>query len=660
MSPQKTFDPSEIDPTDSLGINFDEWFMAYASYVATDRAIPHLSDGLKPVQRRILHVLHDMEDGRYNKNAAVIGETTKYHPHGDASIRDALVQLGQKELVIDTQGNWGNIFTGHDAAAPRYIEARLTPFAKEVIFNPALTQWQNTYDGRKREPVALPTKFPLLLAQGAEGIGVGLSSKILPHNFNEIVDAMIDVLRDRPFTLLPDFPTGGLADASLYNDGMSGGRVRVRSHIEIGKRGKSDALIIRSVPFGVNTSGLKDSIVQASEKGKIKIEHIEDNTAAEVCIVAKLPSGVDPEQMRDAFYAFTKCEQSIAVYACVLDGDMPRYVSITEIVQKAAIQAEDILKRELELELDKLRGQELAAILEKIFIENRIYRKIEGCGSDEEIHLTVQKAMKPLIKEFLRELSDEQMQKLLQIPVRRISRFDAEKTDTLIQKLQERITEILGTLENLRAHTIKYLRSLKTRFGKEMSRRTELVEFSAIKKQEVAIANEVLSLDREKGFAGYGLKGAELEEIGKCSIMDDMLIIQSDGMLKVLKVDTKVFVGTNPSVCRVFDRKDATVYSVLYTENESGRTYFKRFQVGGVTRDKEYPIAGQGNTVHWIGAHDAETAENKLPTLVLRLQKTKRQKVDTIEVKVADHAIKGRSARGSLVAKAKLRSVKTP
>ncbi|MFP4282628.1 MAG: DNA gyrase/topoisomerase IV subunit A [Opitutales bacterium] len=654
----KQFDPTLIDPADVLGSNLREWFVDYASYVATDRAIPHLADGLKPVQRRILHVMHGMEDGRYNKNAAIIGETTKYHPHGDASIRDALVQLGQKELVIDPQGNWGNIYTGHDAAAPRYIEGRLTAFAKEVVFNPALTEWQNTYDGRKREPVALPTKFPLLLAQGAEGIGVGLSCKILPHNFNEIVDAMIAALREKPFSLLPDFATGGLADASNYNDGQSGGRVRVRSHIEIGKHGRSNALIIRSVPYGVNTTSLKESIVQASQKGKVQIEHLEDNTAAEVCIVAKLPSGTDPEQMRDAFYAFTKCEQSVAVYACVLDHEEPRYVSVSEIVQRAAAQAEDILKRELELELDKLRGQELSAILEKIFIENRIYRKIEGCGSDEEIRSTVQRAMKPHIKDFLKELSEEQMHKLLQIPVRRISRFDAEKTDTLIAKLQERIAEILGTLENLRAHTIQYLRSLKTRFGKDFPRRTELQEFSAINKQEVAIASETLQLDREKGFAGYALRGADLEEIGKCSPMDDMLTIQRNGVLKVQKVDAKVFVGTDPWVCRLFDRSDDTVYTVLYTDAESGRTFLKRFQIGGVTRDKDYPVGGEGSTVLWVGAHAPDTPEKKLPTLAVRLAKTTRQKQGMIEVKVADYSIKNRGARGNVVTKARVKAVR--
>jgi topoisomerase IV subunit A len=659
MTPMvKHFDPTLIDPADALGQHFREWFVDYASYVATDRAIPHLADGLKPVQRRILHVMHEMEDGRYNKNAAIIGESTKYHPHGDASIRDALVQLGQKGLLIDTQGNWGNLYTGHDAAAPRYIEGRLTAFAKEVIFNPDLTEWQNTYDGRKREPVALPTKFPLLLAQGAEGIGVGLSCKILPHNFNEIVDAMIAVLQGRPFTLLPDFPTGGLADASLYHDGRSGGRVRVRSHIEIGKSGRADALIIRSVPFGVNTAALKDSIVQASEKGKVQIEHLEDNTAAEVCIVARLPSGADPEQMRDAFYAFTKCEQSVAVYACVLDREEPRYVSVTEIVERAAAQAEDVLRRELELELDKLRGQELSAILEKIFIEHRVYRRIEGCGSDEEIKRTVQEAMKPHIEAFLAALSEEQLNKLLQIPVRRISRFDAEKTDTLIQKLQERIAEILITLENLRAHTIAYLRSLKTRFGKDFPRLTELVEFSAIRKQEVAIASETLQLDREKGFAGYGLRGPTLEEIGKCSAMDDMLVIRRDGVLKVQKVDGKVFVGTDPWVCRLFDRNDETVYSVLYTDNETERTFLKRFQIGGVTRDKDYPVGGEGATVLWVGAHAPEITAKKLPTLTIRLAKTARQKVGTLEVNLADYAVKNRGARGNLVTKGKVRAVK--
>lgn len=642
-----TFNPETLHPDDSLGTSFREWFVDYASYVATDRALPHLKDGLKPVQRRILFVMHTMEDGRYNKNASIIGETTKYHPHGDASIRDALVQLGQKELAIDTQGNWGNIHTGHGAAAPRYIEARLTAFAKETVFNNHLTDWGVTYDGRKREPIALPTKFPLLLAQGAEGIGVGLACRILPHNFNEIIDAMVSALRGRKFTLLPDFPTGGIADASNYNDGQSGGRVLVRAHIEAGPASQGKVLYIRSVPFGTNTASLKESILAAHDKGKIKVQHLEDKTAAEVCLVLKLPSDADIEASKAALFAFTKCEQSLAVHACVLDESQPRFVSITELVTRAAAQTQELFQKELELALSSKQEQRLYLTLEKIFIENRIYRRLEKCETEEAMSKTIRSAMRPHTKEFLDKLSDEIVHKLLQIQVRRISKYDAKKTDTQIAKLSEEITELEAKLADILNFTVNYLKGLKKRYGKDFPRLTTLDSFERVSVQEAALSNLTLYLDRQHGFAGTGLKG-EVEELCNCSEVDSVLSIRRDGNLSVSRVGEKVYVGTDPLCCQLYDRDDKTIHSLIYQDGDTGHVYLKRFQVGGVTRDRDYPLASPNTKVLWYGAQEPDAPA---PKLVVHLKPAPRQKKTQEEVDLNDFAVKGRSARGNRISK---------
>ena len=600
----RRFDPEAIgqenlsereDGDDAIYVDdmYGDWFLDYASYVILERAVPHADDGLKPVQRRILHSMRELEDGRYNKVANVIGNTMKYHPHGDASIGDAMIQLGQKDLLIDTQGNWGNLLTGDSAAAPRYIEARLTPFALEVIFSPKITTWASSYDGRNKEPVTFPVKFPLLLAQGAEGIAVGLSTKILPHNFNEILDAMVDALRKNPINLLPDFPQGGIADCTDYNGGARGGRVRVRAKME---KVKKHLLKITEIPFGTTTASLIDSILSANDKGKIKISKIEDNTADVVEIMVHLPSTVSADESLPALYAFTDCEVSLAPNACVIQNNHPQFLSVNDLIKSSAELTRELLRQELEIKLHELQEKWHFASLEKIFIEKRIYRDIEKEETWEGVIAAVDKGLKPYVKLFHRAITQDDILKLLEIKIKRISKYDSFRADELIKGFEEEIEEVEGYLAQITRYAIRYLKELKKKYGKDRGRKTELsmdeggnlIPFDRIVASKVVVANETLYLNRKDGFAGYTLK--KDEAIEKCSNLDDVLVIGKDGVMKVMKIAEKMFVGKNPLKVSIFRRDDQKVYNMVYRDGKSGRLYAKKFKIGGVTRDKEYPL----------------------------------------------------------------------
>ncbi|MEL0004645.1 MAG: DNA gyrase/topoisomerase IV subunit A [Opitutales bacterium] len=520
---------------------YGDWFLDYASYVILERAVPHADDGLKPVQRRILHSMKELEDGRYNKVANVIGNTMKYHPHGDASIGDAIIQIGQKDLLIDTQGNWGNVLTGDSAAAPRYIEARLTPFALEVIFSPKVTTWASSYDGRNKEPVTFPTKFPLLLAQGAEGIAVGLSTKILPHNFLEIIDAMIDALRNNPIDLLPDFPQGGMADCTAYNGGSRGGRIRVRAKIEVIKK---HLLKIVEIPFGTTTTSLIDSVLAANDKGKIKISKIEDNTAEFVEIMVHLPSTVSADEAMPALYAFTDCEVSLAPNACVIKDNHPQFLSVNDLIKSSADQTRELLRQELEIRLGELQEKWHFASLEKIFIEKRIYRDIEKEETWEGVISAVDKGLKPYVKIFHRAITQDDILKLLEIRIKRISKYDSFRADEVIKGFEEEIKEVEGYLAQLTRFAIRYLKELKKKYGKGRERKTEicreedgsLAPFDRINAAQVVVANETLYINRKDGFAGYGLK--KDEAIEKCSNRDEIIVFGKEGVRKVMKISS--------------------------------------------------------------------------------------------------------------------------
>ena len=541
----------EPDQHASLGAMYSDYFLDYASYVILERAVPHLNDGLKPVQRRILHSMDELDDGRYNKVANVVGNTMKYHPHGDQSIGDAMVQLGQKDLLIDTQGNWGNTLTGDGAAAPRYIEARLTKFALDVVFNPKTTEWLASYDGRNKEPVTLPVKFPLLLAQGVEGIAVGLACKVLPHNFNELIEASIAALRNEPFTLLPDFPTAGIMDASDYRDGLRGGKIRVRARIDTSKKG---ILRVTEIPFGTTTGGLMDSVVAAADKGKIKIQKIEDNTAAHADILIYLPAGADADTTRDALYAFTDCELTISPNACVITEGKPQFLGVSEILRRNANQTRDLLKQELEIKLGELADKWHFSSLEKIFIENRIYRDIEECETWEAVLKAIDDGLKPFKKLLKREVIEEDLVRLTEIRIKRISKFDSFKADEEIRTLEKTIEETEKNLRNLTRYTIRWYEDLMKKYGKDRERKTEIASFDRVDRTQVIAATETLYLDAKNGFAGTALK-KDGEPVEKCSTIDDIISFTQDGKMKVVKVADKVFVGQRPLRVAVF-RKD--------------------------------------------------------------------------------------------------------
>ena len=640
-------DSDESAEQQSLGSMYKEYFIDYASYVIMERAVPHLCDGLKPVQRRILHSMRELEDGRYNKVANVVGNTMKYHPHGDTSIGDAMVQLGQKELLIDTQGNWGNVLTGDKSAAPRYIEARLTPFALEVAFNPKTTEWTRSYDGRNKEPVTLPLKFPLLLAQGVEGIAVGLACKMLPHNFIELLDACIAALRKQPFELLPDFPTGGLMDASNYNDGLRGGKIRVRAEIKIEKK---RVLRITQVPFGVTTGGLMDNIVAANEKGKIKISKIEDNTAAEADILIHLPAGVDPETSRDSLYAFTDCEVSISPNACVIYDGKPRFMGVSEILKHSAFQTKDLLKMELEIKLGELQEKWHFSSLEKIFIENRIYRDIEECETWEAVIEAIDQGLKPFKKLLKREVTEEDIVRLTEIKIKRISKYDAFKADEIILNLENEIDEVEKHLNNLTRYAVAYFKNLIKKYGKGRERRTEIAQFGVVNRVQVVAANETLYVNRKDGFAGWGLK--KEESLEKCSKIDDVIAIDGEGIMRISKVADKAFVGKRVQHIAIFRKEDEKIFSMIYRDGRQGAIYAKRFKVGGVTRDKEYDLTKgtKGTRVLYLAVHDTEK-ESEENTVLVHLKPAPRLRSLSRLFSFGELAVKGRAVKGNLVTK---------
>ncbi len=630
---------------------FKDWFLDYASYVILERAVPAIEDGFKPVQRRIMHSMKELDDGRYNKVANIVGHTMQYHPHGDASIGDAMVQIGQKDLIIDMQGNWGNILTGDSAAASRYIEARISKFGHDVLYSPKITEWGMSYDGRRAEPINLPVKFPLLLAQGAEGIAVGLSTKILPHNFNELIDCSIKVLKGKPFTLFPDFPTAGIADVSNYNDGMRGGRVRVRA--KIGQLDKQ-TLVITQIPFSTNTSTLIDSILKANEKGKIKIKKIEDNTAAEVEILIHLPPGVSPDKTIDALYAFTACETSVAPLGCVIENHKPLFIGVTEMLKISTNRTVDLLKRELEIQLDELENKWHFATLEKIFIREEMYIDFKLYSDRESLYQYMYDQFKPFLKSFVREINDDDLQKLTQIPMIRITRFDSDKADEGISKLEAEMEQVKYHLDHIIDYTIDFFQRLKDKYGIGRERQTELRNFDNIEATKVVLRNTKLYVNREEGFFGTGLKKDEY--VADCSDIDDVIVFLRDGKMMVAKVDDKKFVGKDIIHIAVFDKNDKrTIYNMIYRDGNNGATFIKRFNVSGVTRDKFYDLTQEkpGSQVLYFSANPNGEAE--VVTILLRqVGSVKKLKWD---VDFSDIAIKGRASRGNTVTKYPIRKI---
>jgi topoisomerase IV subunit A len=631
----------------SLGAMYSDYFLDYASYVILERAVPHLHDGLKPVQRRILHSMRELDDGRYNKVANVVGNTMKYHPHGDQSIGDAMVQLGQKDLMIDCQGNWGNTLTGDGAAAPRYIEARLTKFALEVAFNPKTTKWLPSYDGRNQEPLTLPMKFPLLLAQGVEGIAVGLACKILPHNFNELVTAAIAHLRKEPFELVPDFPTGGIMDASDYRDGLRGGKIRVRARIDIEKKG---ILRITEIPFGTTTGGVMDSIVAAADKNKIKIQKIEDNTAAHADILVYLPAGADPETMRDALYAFTDCELSISPNAGVIVDGKPAFLGVTEILRRTTDLTKELLRQELEIRLGELGDKWHFSSLEKIFIENRIYRDIEEAETWEAVLKAIDDGLKPFKKLLKREVTEDDLVRLTEIRIKRISKFNSFKADEEIRAIEADIDETEKNLKHLTRFTIRWYEQLGKKYGKDRQRLTEISSFDRVDRTQVAAATETLFLDAKNGFAGTSLK--KEEPLEKCSMLDDVIVFSADGKMKVIKVAEKFFVGPRPLRVAVFRKDEDLIYSMIYRDGKDGNVMAKRFTVGGVTRDKEYDLTKgtPGSKVLYFKWHSTNE-ESSAQMLIVHMKSGLRLRNLTRPIHFAEFGIKARGSQGNIVTK---------
>ena len=626
---------------------YQNWFLDYASYVILERAVPHILDGLKPVQRRILHSMKETDDGRFNKVANIVGHTMQYHPHGDASIGDALVQLGQKDLLVECQGNWGNILTGDSAAAPRYIEARLSEFALETVFNPKTTEWTVSYDGRKAEPMILPVKYPLLLAQGAEGIAVGLSSKILPHNFNELLDAAIAYLRGEEFALYPDFPTGGYIDVSKYNDGERGGSVRVRAKIE---KIDNKTLEITDIPYGKTTGTLIDSIIKAQEKGKIRVRRVDDNTAAHADIIVHLIPGTSSDRAIDALYAFTDCEVSISPNCCVISEQKPLFLKVSDVLRSSVDNTKELLRRELEIQRGELMESLLYASLEKIFIEERIYKdkEYEQSANLDMAVAHIDKRLTPYKADFVREITRDDILRLLEIKMGRILRFNSEKADNYIESLKEKVKEIDHHLATLVDYTIAWYERLKKKYGAAYPRRTEIRSFDNIEAAKVAEANEKLYINREDGFIGTGLKKDEF--VCNCSDMDDIIVFFKDGKYKVVKVADKLYVGKNVLYLNVFKRNDQrTIYNLVYQNGKGGTTYMKRFAVTGITRDKEYDMmqGEKGSKIWWFSANPNGEAE----TLRVTLKEKPRLKVLQFDISFADLAIKGRQSLGNIVTK---------
>lgn len=632
---------------------YKTWFLDYASYVILERAVPAVEDGLKPVQRRILHAMKEMDDGRYNKVANIIGQAMQYHPHGDASIGDALVNMGQKDLLIDTQGNWGDVRTGDDAAAARYIEARLSKFALDVAFNAKTTDWALSYDGRKNEPVTLPMKFPLLLAQGAEGIAVGLATKILPHNFIELIDAAIKYLRGKKFELLPDFQTGGMLDASNYNEGKRGGKVRVRAHIEeLDKK----TLVIRDVPYGVTTAQLMDSIVKANDQGKIKIKKVTDNTAAEVEVQVDLAPGISPDITIDALYAFTDCEVSISPNACVIVDKKPQFLGVHELLRLSVDKTKDLLKRELEIRLGELQEKWHYTSLEKIFFEEKIYKELEKKHETwDKVLQAIAKAFEPFRKQLRRDITREDIVKLTEKPVRRIYKLDIDELNDQIKGLEKEIKQVKHDLNNLVDFTVAYYENLQSKYGKGRERKTEVKLFEAIQAKQVAIANIKLYVNRADGFIGSGLKKDEF--VADCSALDDIIVFTKGGKMKIVKVADKSFIGKDIIHVALFQKNDErTTYNMIYVDSKSGISFAKRFNVTGITRDKEYDLTkgDEKSKVHYFSANPNGEAE--IVKIVLNPNSSARNK--EFDFAFEELEIKNRSSMGNQVTKYPIKSVK--
>ncbi len=636
---------TNADEQSVLSNMFKDWFLDYASYVILERAVPHLYDGLKPVHRRILHSMKRLDDGRYNKVANIIGHTMQFHPHGDASIGDAIVQLGQKDLLIDTQGNWGNILTGDRAAAPRYIEARLSKFALDVVFNDKTTFWKPSYDGRNKEPIALPVKFPLLLMQGVEGIAVGLASKILPHNFIEIIDAAINYLKEKDFILLPDFPTGGYADFSRYNDGLRGGRILVRAKID---KLNNKTLVISELPFGKTTTTLIESIVKANDRGKIKIKKIDDNTSENVEIVIHLHSGISSDKTIDALYAFTDCEVSISPNACVINEDRPEFLGVTEILKISVNNTVELLRRELQIRKDELLNSLHFASLEKIFIENKVYKVIEKSENEEEMYLRINDGLKSFIKEFIREITPDDLERLSKIPMRRMAKFNTFKADQYIANLKEEIEKINHNLDNIIDFAIDYYKELKRKYAKGKERKTEIRSFDNVVATKVVIANEKLYVNRKEGFIGTSLKKDEF--VSECSDIDDIIVFRSDGKYVVTKISNKTFVGKNIIHVAVFNKNDKrTIYNVIYRDGKFGKTMIKRFAVTSITRDKEYDLTKgtEGSKVLYFSHNPNGEAE----LVKVFLKPRPKLKKLVFDFDFSNVLIKGRNSQGNILTK---------
>jgi len=630
---------------------YKDWFLDYASYVILERAVPAIEDGFKPVQRRIMHSMKDLDDGRYNKVANIVGHTMQYHPHGDASIADAMVQIGQKDLLIDTQGNWGNILTGDRAAAARYIEARISKFGLDVVYNPKITEWQASYDGRRKEPVNLPVMFPLLLAQGGEGIAVGLSTKILPHNFIELIEASIKHLKGKRFVILPDFPTSGIADFTNYNDGLRGGKVRVRAKIS---QQSKNTLVITEIPFGTTTSSLIDSILKANDKGKIKIKKIEDNTAAEVEILVHIPSGISPDKTIDALYAFTNCENSISPLGCVIEDNKPLFVGVSEMLRRSTDNTVQLLKSELEIKLGEFEEQWHFASLERIFIENRIYRDIEEEETWDGVIQAIDKGLQPHIKHLKRQLTVDDITRLTEIRIKRISKFDKDKAQQKIEALEAQIEEVKHHLAHLIDYAIAYFTRLRKDYGKGKERKTEIRVFDDVDATKVVIRNTKLYVNKEEGFIGTSLR--KNEYVGDCSDIDDIIVFTKEGQMMVTKVGTKTFIGKDIIHVAIFKKKDKrTVYNLIYRDGSRGPSYIKRFAVTSMTRDRLYDLTNgnKGSTVLYFSANPNGEAE----VITVSLRQSGSVKKLKWDLDFANILIKGRVSKGNLVTKYSIKRI---
>jgi len=630
---------------------YKDWFLDYASYVILERAVPAIEDGLKPVQRRILHSMKDLDDGRYNKVANIVGHTMQYHPHGDASIGDAMVQIGQKDLLIDMQGNWGNILTGDSAAASRYIEARLSKFALEVVFSPKVTEWQLSYDGRKKEPIHLPVKFPLLLAQGAEGIAVGLSTKILPHNFNELLSASIQHLKGKKFNLFPDFQTGGIIDVQNYNDGLRGGKIRVRARInQLDKK----TLVINEIPFSTTTSSLIESILKANDQGKIKIKKIEDNTSSEVEILVHLPNDISPDKTIDALYAFTACETSVSPLGCLIIDNKPNFMGVSDMLKISTDHTVQLLKKELEVQLKDLEAQWHYASLERIFIENKIYRDIEVAETWEEVLSFIDKGLQPHIQHLKRPVIEDDIVKLTEIRIKRISKFDLGKAQLKIEVLEGDIAEVKNNLSHLIDFAIRYFTHLKKSYGADKERKSEIRLFDDVDARKVVVRNQKLYMNREEGFIGTSLRKDEV--VCECSDIDDIIVFTQEGKMQVVKVDSKVFVGKNIIHAAVFKKKDKrTIYNMIYRDGKAGTSFIKRFAVTGITREKTYDLT-QGNP-HSEVLYFSANPNGEAEVVNILLRNTGSIKKLKWDLDFADLQIKGRSVRGNTVTKYRIKKV---